>query len=607
MHRTVLTRTLFAFDRISSALNYLTAREAFITLCHSTKYWVLVLVHILTSYWCILNLSVKVSTQRSFIIAENIITNMSRSVKIRLVSVALGLVGVIMLYAYIYMYGMANFENQEIPYHVALQAATESITTAGFGGHAPWESLPMNIVIIVMNITGVVLFFIGVPVAIAPFVGPIIKEAVKDEAPRETDMIDHTVLVGFKDSNELLRKKLNQNGINSLFMMDDKQIADRLHREGEEIIFVDEYDRESLSNANIENADSVIIGMEGGTDPSLVLSIKDINSEVEVISVSYTESNEKYVRRAGADQVIKPKTELGDSLASRATRDISKEINDVISDSRIEMSYMIVESNDDICGKTVRNAGEYIPGNLVAGWFFGTLIVNPDPDTVIDKNSVLLTADYTDKNDEQERNNEVEEEVGEDRPLMIFGYGDVGKSVERSASQKGYETITVDISEENADIEADITDEEFVRNEANLDECRSVVVAVSDDDTAVYTNLVVSDISHSTDVITRSSKVDNIWKLYNAGSDFVLSLETITSDAILDCVSESNDIISSNDDVIVSSVSGQAYQGEVLENTDIREDFGTVFAIRRDGDIVTKIDGNTEIRSEDEIMYIGSQ
>lgn len=532
---------------------------------------------------------------------------MFRSVKVRLASVILGLAGVVMLYAYVYMYGMANFEGQEIPYYVALQVATESITTAGFGGHAPWDTLSMNIIVIIMNVTGVLLFFIGVPVALAPFVGPIVKDAVRDEAPTETDMKGHTVLVGFEDSNQLLRKKLGQSDIKSLFVMDDRETADRIHRDGSNVLFVNEYNKKFLSNANIEHADTVIIGMEGGTDPSVVLSVKDIDEDVNVVSVSYTESNEKYVRKAGADRVIKPKSELGQSLATRATKDISARINDEISDLDIKTSYVTVDSDDDVCGKTVEDAEEQIIGRIIAGWFFGTLVVNPDPDTVVEENSVLLITDGSNQEREQELDTVDQGDTQGNGPIMICGYGDVGKAVDKFARREGYETITVDKSEEEADLMDDITNEDFMRDEVDLDDCMSVVVAVSDDDTAVYTNLVVNNVSPTTDVVTRSNKVENIWKIYNSGSNFVLSLETLTADAILDYVSKSSDIISSNDEVIVSSVSGQEYQGKKLQDTDIGNSSVTVFAVLRKDGMITDVHGEIDIKEEDEIMYIESE
>jgi hypothetical protein len=64
--------------------------------------------------------------------------------------------GAVMLTAYatVYRWGMATFEGEHISYVRSLQVVLEALTTAGFGGDAPWASTQMNVLVILIRSFG---------------------------------------------------------------------------------------------------------------------------------------------------------------------------------------------------------------------------------------------------------------------------------------------------------------------------------------------------------------------------------------------------------------------------------------------------------------------
>lgn len=525
---------------------------------------------------------------------------MFKSVKSRLLIVTLSLIAVICIYAYIYMYGMANFEGREIPYYVALQKATESITTAGFGGHAPWEHPVMNFLVIIMNITGVTLFFVGVPVAVAPFLVPILKESMREHAPEEVDMEDHVVLIGFSDSDQLINKILDQAGVPRLFIVEERDKADELYKMGESVMYGDVYKKQTFENANISESRAVVVNVAEGEDPSVILSIKNVESGANVIGVTESIGTKKYIEKAGADHIIMPKSELGKSLGLRATENISEKINTRLSKGNVYTEERIIKENDSICGKTIREAGNELNNKIIAGWFLGNFVVDPDPSLKLEENTILLLA-----NDNTNRSSEynTDSDMGK---ILICGYGSVGKSVEETVQRKGYETITIDKDDPGADIEGNIMNEQVLLD-AGVKDAKAVVVTVSNDEVAVYTNLVVNELSPSIDLVTRSNTNENVWKMYDSGSDFVLSLETLTADAIASLVIDDKIMISPSEDIELSIIEPEESDyDKMIKNTDIKDDIGMIIAIERDDKVLTDIGSDTKINRDDRMLVVRS-
>ena len=97
-------------------------------------------------------------------------------------AVSLGLL--ILGYAVVYDYGMATFEGEPTTFLHSLQVVVETFTTTGFGSDAGWTSPAMNVIVIVMDLTGVALIFLTLPA----IVFPLLEETVSTSAPTRADL-----------------------------------------------------------------------------------------------------------------------------------------------------------------------------------------------------------------------------------------------------------------------------------------------------------------------------------------------------------------------------------------------------------------------------------
>lgn len=517
-----------------------------------------------------------------------------KKLKKRLLLMVVGFFLMIFIFAYIYMQGMRAFEGEDIRYYVAVQKTVESITTAGFGGHAPWDSIEMNIIVIIMNLIGVSLFFFGVPIALAPVVVPRLKEAIKDEPSRSSNKEDHVIITEFTDTDEVLVEKLSDYGYDYLLIVDDKQEALNLEREGHDVVYGAPEDTQVLRNANIGESKSIVVNLDDSINPSVLLSAKRYGENTDKISVVNSKDVKQYYELSGSDFVLESRTELGKALGLRSALDITEEITD-ITDNSPEIVEDIIHPDDKISGKTVEDYRDEKNRSVLCGWFDGQFIPAPRPDRVVSDNSILITTD-NDSRDAQEHS------YNKNRDVIVAGYGSVGKSVEETVSSRGYNCTTIDL-EEDADINGDVTDPEVLK-EAGISDADSVVVTINDDNITIYSILIANKINPDLDVICRVNQESNIWKAYESGANFVISLETLTGDVIANRIIDDKEFISPTQELNVKSVDSGKYEGSHVKNTDLIEQHGFIIAIERDGKLVGDVDGDTEIKSGDDIIVI---
>lgn len=520
-------------------------------------------------------------------------------IKRRAITLVIGFISMIAVFAYIYMMGMSMFEGEEIKYYVAVQKTVESITTAGFGGHAPWDSLGMNIIIVCMNLIGVSLFFFGVPIALAPIIAPTLKEAIRDRPPKKSDKQNHVIITGFNETDKVLVNKLSDFNYDCLLIIKDEKRALELKREGYDVIHGSPKDTDTLKNANVGESKSIIVDVDDNINPSILLSANRYGGDTERISVVDSKDVQRYHDLSGADFVLKSRTEFGRALGLRSILNLREEINNMIDDSP-PTKEVVINPDDEVAGKTVQEYSNKKSESILCGWFNGQFIPGPKPNRKVSENTILITTD----NEENQQNSNHSSYEESSKNVIIAGYGNVGKSVENTVKSKGYNTTTIDNREEDADINGDITKPDVLK-QAGISDAESVVITINDDTSIIYSTLVISEMNPDVEIISRVNREDNIWKVYESGADFVISLETLTGDVMANRVIEDEKFIAPTQELQVNSITDNKYSEMKVRETDIGEKYGYVIAIeRKDGELIGGISGESEIKEDDTIILI---
>lgn len=526
----------------------------------------------------------------------------------RTVYYALGLAAVMSAYAVVYHAGMLVWEGEAVSFLHSLQVVVETFTTTGFGSDAPWESPWMNLLVIVMDLTGVALIFLALPLLLFP----LFEEALSTTAPIEVEegLRDHVVVCSFTPRTEVLIDELEARGIGYVAVEPDADRAAELHEEGRPVIHRHADAIEGLEAARLSEARTLVADVDDRTNVSIVLTAREITGDVQVISIVEDPDREQYHRLAGADTVLTPRLLLGESLAAKVTTSISAELGDVIEITEdFEIAELPVHRDSDLVGTTVAESEirERTGVTLLGAWFRGRFESPPSPDATIDGSTVLLAAGR----ERQLRKLNERTRSGLRRPIagetVVVGYGETGRTVSdvlRAADVP--HTVLDRVEKPGVDVVGDATEPDALR-EAGVEDASTVVLALPADATTEVATLVVRDLNPSAEIVARAEETENVTKIYRAGADYVLALATVSGRMLATTILEDEAVVSLNTQIEVVRTSAPRLAGQRLEETGIHARTGcTVVGIERDGSTITDLGPAFRIETGDVLIVAGT-
>lgn len=528
--------------------------------------------------------------------------------KRRTASYALVLAGVMMAYAVAYDVGMLVWEGEEVAFLHSLQVVVETFTTTGFGSDAPWEDPWMNVLVIVMDLTGVVLIFLALPLLLFP----LFEEAISTTPPLEADegLADHVVICSFSPRTEVLIDELEAREIEYVIVESDLDRATELHETGRPVVHRDADAIEGLEAARLSNARTLVADVDDRTNTSIVLTAREIGGDVQVISIVEDPEREHYHRLAGADTVLTPRLLLGETLAAKVTTNISTKLGDVIEIAAdFELAELPVHRDSDLVGRTIAESEirERTGVNLLGAWFQGRFESPPSPTTTIDGSTVLLAAggeEQLQRLKERTRSGLRRASTGE---TIVVGYGATGRTVSEVLERRNVPYAVVDRADKpGVDVVGDATEPETL-TEAGIEEARTVILALPDDATTEVATLVVRDLGPSTEIVARAEETENIKKIYRAGADYVLALATVSGRMLATTILEDEEVLSLDTQIEVVRTPAPQLAGQRLEEARIRSRTGcTVVGVERDGKVVTDLGPEFRIEANDVLIVAGT-
>ena len=527
----------------------------------------------------------------------------------RRTGIYVGIIAAVMLgYTAAYDFGMSVFENDPVTFLHALQVIVETFTTTGFGSDSPWTSPEMNVLVIVIDLTGVALIFLALPV----LVFPLLEDALSTTVPTsvENGQSDHVVVCTFTSRADTLIAELESWDQEYVIVEPDREQATELYEEGYDVIHEEPDSVSGLQRANLTDAKAIVADVSDEVDTSIVLTSKDIAEDVRVVSVVEQPDLARYHELAGADEVLSPRPVLGRSLASKLTTGISLELGGAVElGEDFDIVELPISRGSDLVGKTLQESGlrERAGANVVGAWFRGEFQSPPSPESKLDGSTILLV---TGRPEQLERLRELTmssvRQVGSGKTVLV-GYGEVGQRIASALEANGIEHTTIDSQEmPGVDVVGDATDPE-VLEAAGVHDAQSVVLALPDDTDAEFVALVVRDLSPNTEVVARVEESEAVSKMYRAGADYVLALASVTGRMTASAVLEDKDVLSPDTQVDVIRTNAPELVGETLGGADVRFQTGcTVVAVERDGDVLTDLGPDFRVRADDKLVIAGT-
>ena len=526
----------------------------------------------------------------------------------RRVAAATGIVvATLLLYALVYQWGMQVYEDRSVLYIQALQVVIEAITTAGFGGHAPWSSPQMNAMVLFMNLTGVLFVFLAIPL----FAVPLLRDAFEQRPPETFSGAGHIVLAPHTPRIEALIGELEAQGREYVLLEPRRERAQALHVDGSPVVHGDPESVSALKRVDLQSAASLVVDGRDEVDTSVILSAREISDEVQTVAVIEDEALEPYHRMAGTDHVLSPRQLLGKGLAGeipfllRMTEDTTIGI-----DEDLEVAELDIESGSPLCDQTIGQLQlrERFGIDVIGAWFGGTFESPVGPETTISCRARLLVSGAPERIQALRREDSSTLQLRKRQRVIVIGYGQSGQAaVDVLADTEARLTIIDAKDRPDVDIVGDARDP-AVYEEANAGTADAIIIDLDDDTTTLFATLIARDANPEAHIVARANEEENERKIYRAGADYVQSLAAISGRMMAATVLDREEVLSFRTKIDVVRLSAGGLTGRTLAGEDVRARTGcTVIAAVRDGDVITSLDPEAfVVEEDDELVVVGT-
>ncbi|RDZ51782.1 metal transporter, partial [Haloferax sp. Atlit-10N] len=316
----------------------------------------------------------------------------------RTIYYSLLLIGIMLVYATLYHQGMRIYEGESLSFLHSLQVVVETFTTTGFGSDAPWDTPEMNAFIIIMDLTGVALIFMALPVLVFPLLEDILSTTV----PKSVDngLEGHVIICSYTSRAEALITELESWDVDYVIVEPDRDRATELYESSYRVIHEDPESVTGLEQAELKSARALVADVSDQVDASIVLTAQEVAENVPIISVVEDPDRTVYHRLAGADEVLSPRPLLGESLASKVTTSVTADLGDAVEiGDDFEIAELPIHRGSRLVGTTLADSGirEQAGVNVIGAWFRGEFETPPSPDATLTNGTVLLVTGREDQ------------------------------------------------------------------------------------------------------------------------------------------------------------------------------------------------------------------
>lgn len=191
-------------------------------------------------------------------------------------------------------------------------------STVGYGDAAPMSQVArlfaMSVVVI-----GTASFAIALGTLLGPLLQARFARALGRMAENDLDLLDdHLLVLGYSD---IVRAILDdvRGRTDVLVVSPDQETVRELTDRGISALAAEPDDEESLQDAGVDRARTVIVATnDDAADALTILTVRQLNPEVEILAVASNRENIHKLERAGANTVVSPAVIAAQQLVQSA-------------------------------------------------------------------------------------------------------------------------------------------------------------------------------------------------------------------------------------------------------------------------------------------------
>lgn len=280
----------------------------------------------------------------------------------------------------------------------ALYMTIITVTTVGFKEVQPLDA-PAKIFTICLIVSSVFIFGFAISVITEYILSRNTLQLLKKKKVKNKvdSLTNHVIICGFGRNGSQAAKGLANYARSFVIIEKDKEIIEKFE---EDVLFVegDANDDEILQQAGIERAQYLIAALPDDADNLfVVLSAKQLNADLFIISRASQVSSQKKLRLAGANKVIMPDKVGGDHMAALVVTpdliDFMDRISNVADGTPNLEEVSIEEFRNQMDCKSIRDLDlRKHTGCTIIGYVSpnGDYLINPEADLELEPKSKVI-------------------------------------------------------------------------------------------------------------------------------------------------------------------------------------------------------------------------
>ncbi|MBB6644739.1 NAD-binding protein [Halobellus ruber] len=516
-----------------------------------------------------------------------------------------GLLVLIFAYTVTYNVLMAELEGADQSMFASFEFIVQTMTTTGYGQDSDVWSHPVTFLFVAgTQISGIALGFFTLRLIIIP----LFTGAEVDLDNRLTPKSDHVIICEYRRDSAVLLEELTELGIEYVLISSSEENAKELSDEGYSVIHGSPQEASAFERASIDTARAVITDA-GDANVNTILTVRSIDEEVDIITLTDDSDMRGILVETGADSVLSPHGVLGHRLAEKAISSIRSDLTDTIElGDEIEVMEVPIQPGNRLIGTRIRDSKirEETGANIIGAWIDGELQLPPDPNAVIRSNTVLpLTGAHEALEAFSDFVRPARTLRNHDR-IIIAGQGEVGQAAHEVVSEERLDVVTIDIDDrDGVDIVGDAGSEGILR-EAGIGTADAIVVGLPNDSASLLTTVLARSLNPDIEILTRVSDAGATRKALSAGADYVLSVPRVSARMVAREL-RGEDVLAPASQIRLLRVPTTPFAGSTLAESGIYEQTGCrVIAVEDDSGLTSSIDPQRRFTGEERIVLVGS-
>ncbi len=510
----------------------------------------------------------------------------------------------VLVLALLYMAGMHYLEGNARGFWWSVEWAAETLTTTGYGADSHWNNPAMVLLVIAGQFLGVFLVFLVFPIYLLPF----FEEHFEARLPGALPAMDGgkcVLIYRYGPAVAMLIDDMARFGRRVVVLEEDRDAARRLQERGVETVHASLSD-EFLDLGPLRGAEAIVANGEDHDNAALVLIARELGFKGPIFALVDEPLHRYPLQTSGATAVYTPRHVLAAALAAKSSRRIQRRVSGLQQIGvHVTAAEMRIHPQSPLVGHVLADlrAPERFGVTVIGRWVEGQFRAGISGRDRLEPGTIIVVIGSPEG---VARLGEIATPLKQGGKIVVFGYGEVGSKIVELLHDAGEPTTVIDVEAlPGVDVVGNALDQDVLER-AGVREASAVVLALSNDNEALFAATVVRDFAPEVVLIARVNQAQTVKRLYQVGTDFALSIGQVAGQLLAHQML-GEEYVSLEPTVKIVKVDGSSLAGQHPLRTGLRGRADVlVVALERESAVVVEFTDEFHILAGDALFLCGA-